>query len=237
MKKRIAAIFFSVVLLFSPFGMRSRALSSQPCRHVSTEEKVVALTFDDGPHPRYTSEILDLLAMYDAKATFFVIGKNVELYGDLVVRAAAEGHEIGNHTYAHPKLSELSHAALEREILKNEAMIEELVGTAPLLFRPPEGYCSPDVSHAALKNGISIILWNVDTRDWSGNSSESITSHVLANAVPGSIILFHDYIAHNSPTPAALKEILPRLDAAGFRFVTVSELLTFVKTPVVNPGD
>lgn len=194
--------------------------------HVATEEKVVALTFDDGPHPRYTDEILDLLAEYGAKATFFVIGKNLELYGAATERAVREGHEIGNHTYSHPGLSGISPIELEREILMNEAIIEEKTGRAPTCFRPPEGYCTRDIRHTAAAAGCSLILWSIDTRDWSGIGSEEIVKTVMKKVAPGAIILFHDYIGRNSPTPEALKKILPRLDAAGYRFVTVSELLS-----------
>ena len=204
-------------------------------RRVITEDKVVALTFDDGPHPRYTPMILDILAEYEAKATFFVIGKNMELYGDAARRAASEGHEIGNHTYAHPALSGISDAEFEREVLKNEALIEEYTGMPPSLFRPPEGYCTPTVERIVTKNGAAVILWNVDTMDWAGRSSENIVKNVMQNTVPGSIILFHDYVGKESSTIDALKEILPRLSAAGYRFVTVSELIEHA-TPV-SEGD
>jgi peptidoglycan/xylan/chitin deacetylase (PgdA/CDA1 family) len=204
---------------------------------VATEEKVVALTFDDGPHPRNTPAILDLLAEYDAKATFFVIGKNMELYGEAAKRAALEGHELGNHTYGHPALAKLTSRGLLEEILKNEELISRVSGQQTTLFRPPEGYCTGEVRRVATENGFSVILWSIDTRDWAGVATDRIVDTVMKNTVPGSIILFHDYSGKNCHTVSALKEILPRLDAAGFRFVTVSELLTFAKTPVVNPGD
>lgn len=200
-------------------------------RRVVTEDKVVALTFDDGPHPRYTPLILDILAEYDAKATFFVIGKNMELYGEAARRAAREGHEIGNHTYAHPALSGISDADFEREILKNEALIEEYTGKLPSVFRPPEGYCTTAVERIVTRNGGTVILWNVDTKDWAGCPSEDIVKNVMKNTVPGSIILFHDYVGAKNTTIDALKEILPRLSAAGYRFVTVTELIEHA-TPV-----
>lgn len=194
--------------------------------HVDTEERIVALTFDDGPHPRYTPMILDILAEYDAKATFFVIGKNLEEYGEVTKRAVREGHEVGNHTYSHPALSGVSRGELMREILATESLIEETIGTSPSVFRPPEGYCHDGIKEVAGQNGFSVILWDIDTRDWAGGNYRDIAEHVMKRTVPGSIILFHDYIAKNSPTPAVLKEILPRLTAAGYRFVTVSELLS-----------
>ena len=196
-------------------------------RRVNIEEKIVAITFDDGPHPRYTAEILDVLAEYGVKATFFVIGKNIEQYGSLVCRAAEEGHEIGNHTYTHAALTALDRAALEREISDSEGLIEECTGRRPVVFRPPGGKSSPLVEAIVTQNGGKIILWDVDTRDWSGRASTEIVETVIQDTVPGSIILFHDYAVGKSTTVEAIKEILPRLCAAGYRFVTVTELLTY----------
>lgn len=225
MRKR--AIFLLTILLLHFLTITVKAFSPFLLRCISTDERVVALTFDDGPHPRHTPAILELLAEYDAKATFFVIGKNMELYADVAMRIVEGGHELGNHTYAHPHLSSLSEKEIRSEILKNEAIIEETVGISPRLFRPPEGYCPSAVSRAAIDNGYSVILWSIDTRDWSGVSASAIASHVLKSITPGAIVLFHDYIAYDSPTLLALKEILPRLSEAGFRFVTVSELLSY----------
>ena len=194
---------------------------------VNTEEKIVAITFDDGPHPRYTAEILDILAEYGVKATFFVIGKNVEQYGSLARRAAEEGHEIGNHTYTHAILPQLDRATLEREISDSEGLIEECTGKRPVVFRPPGGKSSALVESIVTQSGGKIILWDVDTRDWSGRASSEIVETVIKDTVPGSIILFHDYAVGQSTTVTAIKEILPRLCAAGYRFVTVSELLSY----------
>ncbi len=194
---------------------------------VSTEERVVALTFDDGPHPKTTDRILDVLAEHDAKATFFVIGKNLRLYGEATVRAVAEGHEIGNHTYSHPSLSHVEKGALLGELSRTEELIEDITGVAPTVFRPPAGVYSGDVCRAATDCGLSVVLWNIDTRDWTGVSTAEIVKNVMKNITPGSIVLFHDYGGSECHTVAALKEILPRLSAAGYRFVTVSELLTY----------
>ena len=221
---KVCALLLGSFLLL-PRPMSSKGEEARVLTHVNTEEKVIALTFDDGPHPKNTPAILDLLAEYNAKATFFVIGKNMELYGDAAVRAAAEGHELGNHTYCHPSLSALSRGAMLREIEENAAMIRKTTGKQATLFRPPEGYCTQSVRAAAAESGLSLILWDVDTRDWAGLATEAIVANVMENALPGSSVLFHDYSGTNCHTVAALKEILPRLDAAGFRFVPVSELL------------
>lgn len=225
---RGCAVFLAIAMMFglSPkfLGFASERIVY---RRVNTEEKIVAITFDDGPHPRYTAEILDILAEYDVKATFFVIGKNIEQYGSLVRRAAEEGHEIGNHTYTHATLSHLDRAILEREISDSEGLIEEYTGRRPTVFRPPGGKSSPLVEAIVTQNGGKIILWDVDTRDWSGRASAEIVETVVNETVPGSIILFHDYAVGKSTTVEAIKEILPRLCAAGYQFVTVTELLTY----------
>lgn len=194
---------------------------------VSTEEKVIALTFDDGPHPLYTEKILNLLEKYDAKATFFVIGENLELYKDTVKRAVAAGHEIGNHTYTHPHLSALSEEELFREIEQNERLIEAMTEKPTSLFRPPEGYCGRAVRSLIKERGYRAILWDVDTRDWAGVPAQEIIKTVQETVYPGSILLFHDYGGKQSATLTALSSLLPWLQAKGYRFVTVSELLDY----------
>ena len=223
----MAVLLALVVVLGASFSAQGAEMDKTVYRRVNTEEKIVAITFDDGPHPRYTAKILDILAEYDAKATFFVIGKNLELYGDLTRRAAEEGHEIGNHTYTHSSLLPLDRASLEREICEGEGLREDCIGRRPTVFRPPGGMSSPLVERVVEENGNKIILWNIDTRDWSGRSDEEIIECVMRDTVPGSIILFHDYAVQSSATVDALKEILPRLSAAGYRFVTVTELLSY----------
>lgn len=225
--RRIAAFIAVWLLIFSGIPGAASEKTKTVYRRVNTEEKIVALTFDDGPHPKYTAQILDILAEYDAKATFFVIGKNLEHYGEMTRRAAEEGHEIGNHTYAHTNLRSLSRAELEREILDSEGLITEWTGKRPTVFRPPGGASSVLVEKIVAENGDKIILWDVDTRDWAGRSSADIVESVINDTVPGSIILLHDYAVHKSTTVDALKEILPRLSAAGYRFVTVTELLSY----------
>ncbi len=201
--------------------------SSGPYFRVNTEEKVIALTFDDGPHPRYTDKILDLLEKYQAKATFFVIGKNLELYASVTKRVFEAGHEIGNHTYDHPTLSCIGPSELSRQIEKNEKLIESITGKKSLCFRPPEGFCGRYVREVINKKGYQAILWDVDTRDWAGTPSKTIVKNVLKSVHPGAIILFHDYVGEHNTTVEALREILAKLSEEGYRFITVSELLSY----------
>lgn len=230
MWRAIRACPLLVALLFllsSLLPLYSRAAEKAVYRCVFTEEKVVAITFDDGPHPKTTDAILDLLAEYGAKATFFVIGQNLKLYGRATARAVEEGHEIGNHTYSHPVLSHVAEEALVREIEATGALIKAVTGVSPTLFRPPEGYYGGNVCRLAAEKDLAVVLWSIDTRDWAGVGTAEIVKNVMGNITPGSIVLFHDYDRRGQHTVSALKEILPRLSAAGYRFVTVSELLSY----------
>ncbi len=193
--------------------------------HAETDQKLIALTFDDGPHPRRTSEILDILAEYEIKATFFVIGKNAEAYPKTLLRVANEGHEIGNHTYSHITAKEASQSKFKEEIIRTDDIIQKITGKKPSLFRPPTGYCDNMTVQSVTELEHKIIVWTVDTRDWAHNSENNIVQAVKSRAKSGSIILMHDFISGNSPTPGALRKIIPALLDAGYSFVTVGELL------------
>lgn len=189
--------------------------------------KYVALTFDDGPHPVYTEQILEILAENDAKATFFVIGKNAESYPDLVAKEFEAGHEIGNHTYSHPNMKSISVDKAMEEISRTQDIVCDITGVRPQLFRSPGGIFSDELVLAVEDLDCKPILWSwrQDTRDWSLPSVDSVVKTVLNNLQDGDIILFHDYNMKGSPTPEALKIILPELKKRGYSFVTVSELL------------
>ena len=193
-------------------------------RHDNAYRKI-ALTFDDGPHPVYTAQILDLLREYDARATFFVIGSNAAQYPDLLQREAAEGHEIGNHTYTHCRMTKATRASLGQEILQCENVVEELTDERPDLFRPPEGKCTAMISDLAKSLDYRIVLWRIDTLDWKHRPADVIADEVLSGVTSGDIILFHDYVGGKSQTVEALRIILPALREQGYDMVTVSELL------------
>ncbi len=190
--------------------------------------KYVALTFDDGPHPSYTADILDILKENDAKGTFFVIGKNAESYPELVRREYDDGHEIGNHTYSHPNMNKISVNEVIGEITRTQDIIESITGEAPTLFRSPGGVFSDELICKIEELDCKPILWSwrQDTKDWSRPTVEYVVSTVLDNLQDGDIILFHDYNQKGSPTPEALKIILPKLKKLGYQTVTVSELIS-----------
>lgn len=185
----------------------------------------IALTFDDGPHPTLTPKILNILKDYGIKATFFVIGENAERYPELIERIRSEGHEIGNHTYSHIRAKDTTEEQMREEILRCESLLGGTSENSVKLFRPPEGNLSDRMGEMCGALDYRVILWSIDTRDWCRIPAREITESVLRNVRSGDIILMHDYIGSNSPTPEALKEMLPQLIKRGYSFVTVSTLL------------
>lgn len=181
----------------------------------------IALTFDDGPHPVFTLKILDELRLRNVKATFFVLGERVKQYPWILRQIVAEGHEIGNHTYNHRLLSVMSNELIGKEILETQEAIKKAVGYETRLFRPPYGAYRPDSNSLFHSLGLSVILWSVDTRDWSVRNHERIYNSVTNRTQNGSVILCHDI--HKS-TLQALPSILDTLLAQGYQFTTVNQL-------------
>ena len=194
--------------------------------HKNTEEKMIALTFDDGPHVKKTEQILDVLDRYNVKATFFVIGENARKHPEILKKTYEAGHEIGNHTYDHKSIYKLSGVAVADEVDKCSETIESIIGSTPTLFRPPEGFMNDSLARIAGEHGYKVILWKVDTYDWKGKTAQEIYSNVSKNVRSGDIILMHDYIWRESNTAQALDLIIPDLLDKGYRFCTVSELIS-----------
>ncbi|WP_442603238.1 polysaccharide deacetylase family protein [Paenibacillus sp. KN14-4R] len=198
---------------------------------VRTNSKVIALTFDDGPDPFQTPQILDLLKEYEAKATFFVVGNRVQKFPDLLKREIAEGHEIANHTFYHPYFNRnQTSTKIEQEILLTQEAIMKIGNIRPTLFRPPGGYYNETLVNTARRNGYNIVLWSwhQDTLDWRSPGVDYIVNKVLNNARNGDIVLLHDHVEkRGTNTIQALKKILPELKSRGYQIVTVSELMTY----------
>lgn len=194
---------------------------------VPTSQKLIALTFDDGPSPTFTPQIINLLNKNKAKATFFVTGKQAEKFPELIKLTASQGHSIGNHMYQHQLISRLSLEALIDDLSRANKIIFDLTGTAPHFFRPPDGYYDETIVKAAeaLNYQVVIWTWSQDTRDWSGISAAKISERVIDNAKPGDIILLHDQGGDRSNTVEALEIILSALTKEGYKFVTLDELV------------
>ena len=189
------------------------------------DNMAIALTFDDGPHPHYTPLILEILSEYGVKATFFMIGENVKYYPSAAEAVLHAGHEIGNHTNHHKGMKSMSDREILQEIEACEDEIYALSEYKPRFIRPPEGAMSQQVLDVVSRLDYRIILWDVDTHDWAHTPPKEITRYVLETVQAGDIILMHDFIGHNSPTPEALRLMIPRLLEKGYKFVTVGELL------------
>ena len=225
MKWTVRSLAFSLIFCLCLFCVSGEDHVSNVYHAHENAGMKIALTFDDGPDKRNTDEILDILNEYGIKATFFVIGKNCEENPEIIKRIASEGHEIGNHTYSHPRLCKISLSKLKKEIMKTEKIVYDITGVKTCLFRPPEGVYSNTIAEACEALGYRAILWSVDTTDWRSPKADRIAQVVLDNTSSGVIILCHDYIAGKSNTPAALRIFIPQLIQQGYIFVTVSELI------------
>ncbi|GAC42846.1 polysaccharide deacetylase family protein [Paenibacillus popilliae] len=195
---------------------------------VPSAGKRIALTFDDGPNPKNTPAILELLKQYDARATFFLVGWRVKDNPELVKRTLREGHEVGNHSYYHKYFRRgIPPAEIEDDMMKAHRLIEEVTGMAPHLYRPPGGYYNQQLVDVAHANDYRIVMWSwhQDTKDWSSPGVQRIVNKVLNSARNGDIVLMHDVAGGRSQTVEALKTILPELKRRGYSMVTVSELM------------
>ena len=225
MKKAISIFLSALILFMTPVFSASAQESDIVFSKNQEASKKIALTFDDGPHPRFTEKILNVLEKYDIKATFFVIGVNIENYPAPLKRIVQSGHEIGNHSYTHANQKALSEENIRCEIEKCENLIYESVGVKAKLFRPPQGQYGEGVEKIAREKGCSIILWSIDTKDWEHNPAKSIEELILSSIGCGDIILMHDYTSGKNSACEALEMIIPELLSKGYEFVTVSELL------------
>jgi len=195
----------------------------RPISHGDRESSMVALTFDDAPHPEYVPRLLALFRAENVKATFFLVGKQVHLFPEVARAIVADGHEIGNHSLGHRDLSQASVSTIEEEIVGMQMMLKERLGVAPVLYRPAFGAALIGVRRVCQRERLSIILWDVDTNDWrNGATSQTIVRSVLDNVTSGSIVLFH---ATHARSIEAVAELISVLRARGYELVTVSRLL------------
>lgn len=193
------------------------------------DEKIIALTFDDGPDKDFTPQVLDILKKNDIKATFFVVGENVGWNPEILKRQYEEGHEIGNHTFTHINVSKRRYEDIYKEINDTQEAIKKVIGEEPKLFRPPYRAISKDMCNIIKKKDMNIILWsNLDPRDWSNPGVNYIVDTITSKVQNGTIILLHDYNnlrSKKSQTIQALEIVIPKLKEMGYKFVTVSELI------------
>jgi peptidoglycan/xylan/chitin deacetylase (PgdA/CDA1 family)/glycosyltransferase involved in cell wall biosynthesis len=225
----------ALALVLSSLFAPSRAWPADPSTRnyisrVRVQEKVIALTFDDGPNEPYTSQVLKILHENDVRATFFLIGENVQVFPDAARKIAIEGHAIGNHSYSHPLLLALQSPRYQgRQIDRSAQIIEAVTGVRCTLFRPPHGFHSSWLLSAVAARGLTAVGWSENASDWHKVAGPEIAARIVKRARPGNIILLHDGLnrAHGvdrSRTVSSLQAIITNLRAQGYRFVTVPEL-------------
>lgn len=234
MKKRLKALLLIDavlgVLLFLAYGYRSGSdeglqatggvvQEKKEDSKKDSEERKIALTFDDGPHPVYTEELLDGLKERGVHATFFVTGEHAELHPEIIERMNEEGHLIGNHTYSHIQLKDSNREQFRQELVRTNEIISEITGEEVLYVRPPYG--TWDKKFESELNMFPV-LWTVDPLDWNSTNVANITDKVVSKTEENDIILMHDY--YESTVTAALK-VIDELQAMGYTFVTVDEIL------------
>ncbi|HHT42507.1 MAG TPA: polysaccharide deacetylase family protein [Firmicutes bacterium] len=193
-----------------------------PIYDVKTAEKKLAISFDATWGTDLTDEILGILAEHDIKTTFFLAGYWVDKHPEYVVKIAAAGHEIGNHSYSHPHMNTLNEQGIAFELQKNEHLIRDLTGQQTTLFRPPFGEYNNQVISVATSLGYHTIQWSVDSLDWKNLTSAQIYERVMSQVKPGSIVLFHNAAPG---TPGAIRRLIPDLLSQGYAIVPISELL------------
>ena len=224
----LAVIFFVISLFFDEAVLVRKGTFYRAQR----ADKVVALTFDDGPSPIWTPQVLDELKKAEVKATFFMLGSHVERYPAIARRVLAEGHEIGNHTYDHHVLIYYKMEELEKEIQEAEDAIKAVTGQSPRYFRPPKAWLSSREKKKIEEMGYKIVLWSLNSKDWVTFHDKQITSYVLKRIQPGDIILFHDSGGvftteggNRAQTVKTIPRLVKKLKERGYRFVTISELM------------
>lgn len=183
------------------------------------EEKKIAITFDDGPHPVYTPKLLDGLKKRGIVATFFVTGENAEQYPDIIRKMSEDGHLIGNHTYSHIQLTDSNRDKFRSELVKTNEVLKEITGKDVSFVRPPYGCWDKSLE---TELNMFPVLWNIDPLDWCCNNADCIVQKVEKNANENAVILMHDY--YETSVTAAL-QIVDDLTKQGYKFVTVEEIL------------
>lgn len=195
--------------------------------HVDTTQKVVALTFDDGPQPTYTRSVIDILQTHHARATFFVIGHDAQAAPGSMRELVAAGEQIGNHTWSHPRLLAMSQEAIASEVERTDAVIRAAGYSGPIFVRPPNGKRLLAAPWYLWRHGRTTVTWDLEPDSLAGiaGDPDAMVRYVQANVRPGDIILMHVMYPSRDASRTALPRILDALAADGYRFVTVSDLL------------
>jgi peptidoglycan-N-acetylglucosamine deacetylase len=196
----------------------ARPTPTSPTASAAGSGGVVYLTFDDGPTPDWTPRVLELLARYQARATFFVLGRSAAAHPELVRQEFAAGHGVGNHTWSHRRLTNLRGAQLTAEVSATSTAIQQITGAPVGCLRPPFATVDAASANQVRALGLRLVLWDIDTNDWRRPGAEAIAGRVLGQVRSGDVILMHDGGGNRSQTVAALEQVLATLAARGYRF-------------------
>ena len=221
---------------------RFRVQPGELLHFVPVSEKLVALSFDDGPNDPCTRQLLAVLARENVHATFMLIGMNAEKHPDIVQQIVAAGHAIGNHSYSHPRFDQCSPNTIREEITRNDAILEKLTGTKPVLMRPPYGLYGPDYFEICRATSHVVGGWSASASDWNPHTPEQIATLLLDQLAPGAIFLLHDGNTtndgpHRVATVRAVAQLIPQIKARGYRFVTIPELQAAAVAPLAAFGN
>jgi peptidoglycan/xylan/chitin deacetylase (PgdA/CDA1 family) len=221
----LVVVLAAAAALWNVSSSRTFQFFGELVNRVETTEKVVALTFDDGPDPAGAQQVLDLLGQEQVKATFFLIGRDLEKHPDLGRKIAEAGHEIGNHTYHHERMVGVLPSTVAEEIEDTDAQIRRTGYRGEIHFRPPNGKKLFALPHYLSEHHRKTIMWDVEPDSEGTPTARQIEQDVLDHTRPGSIILLHPMYASREQTRQALKPVIGELKERGYRFVTVSGLL------------
>lgn len=221
----VAGLAVLAALCYVLINSRTFQLFGGLTHRVKTSEKVVALTFDDGPEKDATQQTLDILKEHNVKATFFLIGSRIEANPELAKQVVAAGHQVGNHSYSHERMVFRHSTFYEQELAKTDAAIRSAGYQGDIVFRPPYGKKFYGLPLYLAMQGRQTIMWDVEPESTGVESAEQMVDTALADTKPGSIILLHTMAASRKASRDAVGPIIEGLKAQGYRFVTVDELV------------
>jgi peptidoglycan/xylan/chitin deacetylase (PgdA/CDA1 family) len=221
------ALFGLLLLAVVALGLRELVngpiqLFGDHLRRIETTERVVALTFDDGPHPTRTPLVLDLLERHGVKATFFMMGRSVERWPDTARDVVARGHQVGNHSYSHPRLVFMSPARVREEVERTDTLLRDIGVTGDIFFSPPHGSKLVVLPYVLLQMNKIAVYSYTDPEEWKRPPAAEMVERVLAQVRPGAVVGFHD--TAGAETLRAVDDVITVLKSQGYRFTTIAEL-------------
>ncbi|MGD0335914.1 MAG: polysaccharide deacetylase family protein [Candidatus Omnitrophota bacterium] len=229
----IGFILILAIAAFTVFFDEAALVRKGTLYDVKSKDKLVALTFDDGPSPEWTPQILEALKAAGIKATFFMLGKHVREYPEIARMVVSEGHEIGNHSYSHHVLIYYKTDELEKEIKDTEQIIGKVTGVTTKYFRPPKAWLTEAEKKKIKEMGYKIVLWSLNSKDWVNFDDKYIVRYLARRINPGDIILFHDsggvFSTEGGSRHETVKSVpllAEKLRKMGYRFVTISQLIS-----------